>query len=504
MRLQAESSTCLRVEAGAELEAELVEQALAARASHELDVALLEVAVDARVVHGRGRLVGEAASQFHLLLGEATFALGLADHEQTERRGAETQGQRQTRLLPPPLHRLATLCVQQRVGHRLEHRLRAEQDLALFGPLVQQDEVAVHAVVAAEPEPGTLHQHVLLLHVLPDHAVVRAEGVHHLARHGVEHVLQHQAGGHAASGVQQRVHAPGLRVPLPVGLHAVDGQRGEVAHVARQGQAGRRQAAGSWAEQDETAVRPGTEAERDAETRAVAQRLAAAQHLALRGTVVQQPDFTVVRVRGAGRAHERVERVVVLHDQTALHGEGVQERAGDQLERGVGICLARDRAAHLQECVAPRAREPQGAPHVFAMRTAAVPVVTVPARARPTGAPSRWFLPPSLPARKRSRSPGRNRRWPLGVRRQGTTPASAQRRRVCSLTSSISAAAATRSQRRRPPDRRPSLSDSIRPIVGRLASFLHQLFHFGRRACVRGSRARATPPVPRAAAARCD
>ncbi len=215
---------------------------------------------------------------------------------------------------------------------------------------------------------------------------------------------------------------------------AVDGQRREVAEVARQGQAGRRQAPGARAEEHEAAVRRRSEAERDAEARGLAQRLAAAQHLALRRTVVERPDLTVVHVRGAGRAHERVERVVVLHDQAALHGEGVQERTGDQLERGVGICFARDRATHLQERVAPRAREPQA-------RRATSPRAPPPfpswrsrpgrrcpdaaARAGCRGVPP--ALPPALPSRKRSRSPGRNCRWPLGVRRHGTTPASAQR-----------------------------------------------------------------------------
>ena len=127
----------------------------------------------------------------------------------------------------------------------------------------------------------------------------------------------------------------------------------------------------------------------------LAQRLAAAQHLALRGTVVEQPGLTVVQVRSAGRAHERADRVVVLHDQAALYGEGVQERTGDQLESGVRIRFARDRATHLQERVAPRAREPRGAPRDVAARTAAVPAVSVPARgAAARGAAARGTVTP--------------------------------------------------------------------------------------------------------------
>ncbi len=101
-----------QVEAGAELQAELVEQPLAARPRDELLVALLQIAVHAGVVHGRGRLVGQAAGQLHLLAGEPALALGLADHEETERRAAEPQRQRQAGLLAPPLHGRAALRVE--------------------------------------------------------------------------------------------------------------------------------------------------------------------------------------------------------------------------------------------------------------------------------------------------------------------------------------------------------------------------------------------------------
>ena len=101
MRRQAESSTCRGSRLAPSSRLELVEQPLAARAGHELDVALLEVAVDARVVDGRGRLVGKAARQLHLLLGEAAFALGLADHEHDRASRRRTAAAARDRSSPP-------------------------------------------------------------------------------------------------------------------------------------------------------------------------------------------------------------------------------------------------------------------------------------------------------------------------------------------------------------------------------------------------------------------
>ena len=132
--------------------------------------------------------------------------------------------------------------------------------------------------------------------------------------------------------------------PRAVGLHAVDGQRREVADVARQAEAGRRQAAGARAEEHEAAVRRryrGRTARRGASGSRSGSPLRSISRSAGRSASSQtSPSCT----SGApGRAHQRVERVVVLHDQAALDGEGVQERPATSASAARGSARARPR-----------------------------------------------------------------------------------------------------------------------------------------------------------------
>ena len=57
-------------------------------------------------------------------------------------------------------------------------------------PLVERDDVSVHAVAGIDAVARALDERVIVLLVLPDHAVPRAERVDHLAGDRVQHLLQ--------------------------------------------------------------------------------------------------------------------------------------------------------------------------------------------------------------------------------------------------------------------------------------------------------------------------
>ena len=127
--------------------------------------------------------------------------------------------------------------------------------------LRERDDVRVDAEARVDAVARALDQRVGVLFVLPDDAVARAERVDHLARHGVQHLLQHEARGDAVTGVEQRVDPGLLLVLLATGPQAVDRQSGEIAGVARERQTGSVQAAGRPHEH-EAAVRRLAGAER--------------------------------------------------------------------------------------------------------------------------------------------------------------------------------------------------------------------------------------------------
>ena len=169
--------------------------------------------------------------------------------------------------------------------------------------------------------------------------------MHHLARHRVEHVLQDQAGGDAAAGVQQRFHVRLLLGSQAVRLQAVNGECGEAAEVARQSQVAGREALAAGAGEHQAAVGRRSDAEGHGEPRRLTHGLAAHEHLAsLRPLGEQQR-----QVVGAGATDEGAGRRVVLVDETLRHAQVRLRAAGDELESGTRVAGAGDFPGQLRE-----------------------------------------------------------------------------------------------------------------------------------------------------------
>ena len=230
-----------------------------------------------------------------------------------------------------------------------------------------------------------------------------------------------------------------------VGLHAVDGERGEVAGSRAPRRGRPRQAAGSRTEEARGNRSPrsrGRTGRRGARGGAAARRCAASRAPRDGRPAARSPRLAPAR-RSARPRSPPCAPALAAHTRASRASSRSMTRQHWTARASTSVRAIRASAT--------RGSSSRATARLTRRRA------SLPGRANPIalgGAASRRLLPPSPPSRNRSRSPGRNRRCPLGVRRQGTTPASAQRRRVCSLTSSISAAAATRSQRRRPPGRR--------------------------------------------------
>ena len=189
-----------------------------------------DLAKQVSVVDGDRCLFAQRPRERQLARAETPLLCRLGQHGEPHGLAAEAQGDRKTALFAPALHGEAAGRVEPLVGKALQANFAALEKLAA-------ERVLRYRVRRAGPVPGArldlveglCGERVGGFVVDVDDAVGRPQGSDRLARDGVQHILEHDAGGDRPAGFDERGQPAGVLLLFVVDASVIDGQRRHAA-----------------------------------------------------------------------------------------------------------------------------------------------------------------------------------------------------------------------------------------------------------------------------------